>query len=106
VELLKRPNLRAYVVVRDAVARRYEELGVDKPWHVIPHGVNLRSLSPEKVAEVRRRFRTDGELVMGFHASWLRSRGIGRVTTRSTASITCWSFGRISVTGCPELACG
>jgi glycosyltransferase involved in cell wall biosynthesis len=48
---------------------------VDKPWHVIPHGVNLRSLSPEKVAEVRRRYRTDGELVMGFHASWLRSRG-------------------------------
>jgi glycosyltransferase involved in cell wall biosynthesis len=75
VELLKRPNLRAYVVVRDAVARRYEELGVDKPWHVIPHGVNLSSLSPEKVAEVRRRYRTDGELVMGFHASWLRSRG-------------------------------
>jgi len=75
VELLKRPNLRAYVVVRDAVARRYEELGVDKPWHVIPHGVNLRSVTPEKAAEMRRRFRADGEVVMGFHASWLLSRG-------------------------------
>jgi glycosyltransferase involved in cell wall biosynthesis len=75
VELLKRPNLRAYVVVRDAVARRYEELGVEKPWHVVPHGVNLRSLTPEKVAEVRRRYRADGDVVMGFHASWLLSRG-------------------------------
>jgi len=75
VELLKRPNLRAYVVVRDAVARRYERLGVSKPWHVVPHGVNLRSLNPEKIAEVRRRYRSGGEVVMGFHASWLLSRG-------------------------------
>jgi glycosyltransferase involved in cell wall biosynthesis len=75
VELLKRPNLLAYVVVRDAVARRYEELGVNKPWHVVPHGVNLRSLTPEKIADVRRRHRADGEVVMGFHASWLLSHG-------------------------------
>jgi glycosyltransferase involved in cell wall biosynthesis len=75
VELLKRPNLLAYVVVRDAVARRYAELGVEKPWHVVPHGVNLRSLTTEKVAEVRRRYRGDREIVMGFHASWLLSRG-------------------------------
>jgi glycosyltransferase involved in cell wall biosynthesis len=75
VELLKRPNLRAYVVVRDAVGRRFEQLGVDTPWHVVPHGVDLRSLDPAKVAEVRRRHRTEGEVVMGFHASWLLSRG-------------------------------
>jgi glycosyltransferase involved in cell wall biosynthesis len=75
VDLLKRPNLLAYVVVRDAVAKRYEQLGVHKPWHVVPHGVNLRSLTPEKVADVRRRYRADGDIVMGFHASWLLSRG-------------------------------
>jgi glycosyltransferase involved in cell wall biosynthesis len=75
VDLLNRPNLLAYVVVRDAVARRYEQLGVHKPWHVIPHGVNLRSLTSDKVDEVRRRHRSDGEVVMGFHASWLLSRG-------------------------------
>jgi glycosyltransferase involved in cell wall biosynthesis len=75
VALLKRPNLLAYVVVREAVARRYEQLGVEKPWHVIPHGVNLRSLTPENVAAVRERHRADGELVIGFHASWLLSHG-------------------------------
>lgn len=91
MELLKRPNLRAYVVVRDAVARRYEELGVDKPWHVIPYGVNLRSLSPE---------------VMGFHASWLRSRGDRHGEDPFITSITCWMSGRISVAGSPEPACG
>jgi glycosyltransferase involved in cell wall biosynthesis len=75
VESLKRANLRAYVVVSDAVALRYQALGVDKPWHVIPHGVNLRSLTADKAADVRRRYRTDDEIVMGFHASWLLTHG-------------------------------
>ena len=45
VELLSRPNLRAYVVVNERVAAEYRRLGVDKPCYVIPHGVSLASVS-------------------------------------------------------------
>ena len=31
VELLQHPNLKAYVVTADRAARRFQELGVDKP---------------------------------------------------------------------------
>jgi hypothetical protein len=41
VELLQRPALRGYVVTAEHAARRYESLGVGKPWVVIPQGVNL-----------------------------------------------------------------
>ncbi len=75
VELLNRPNVAAYVAVTQDMARRYEELGVRKPCHIIPHGVELRFLSQEKVAEVRRRHRSDGDVVMGYQASWLLSHG-------------------------------
>ena len=38
VELLKSPNVAAYVVTAEHAAQRYEELGVRAPWHVIPQG--------------------------------------------------------------------
>ena len=53
VELLRRPNLRAYVVVNERVADEYRRLGVDKPCYVIPHGVSLASVSGARAAEVR-----------------------------------------------------
>ena len=75
VELLRRPNLRAYVVVNERVAEEYRRLGVDKPCYVIPHGVSLASVSTARAAEVRRRYRADGDLIVGYMASWLLSRG-------------------------------
>jgi glycosyltransferase involved in cell wall biosynthesis len=72
---LKRPNLRAYVVVNDRVASEYRRLGVNKPCYVIPHGVNLGSVSPVQAAEVRQRHRADGNLIIGYMAAWLLSRG-------------------------------
>ncbi len=55
VELLQRPALRGYVVTAEHAARRYESLGVDKPWVVIPQGVNLSAATPELRAEAARR---------------------------------------------------
>ena len=46
VELLQRPALRGYVVTAEHAARRYESLGVGKPWVVIPQGVNLSAATP------------------------------------------------------------
>jgi glycosyltransferase involved in cell wall biosynthesis len=73
--LLNRPNVAAYVVLDERVAQRYQALGVHKPYHVIPHGVSLRSIDPVAVQEVARRHRRDGELVIGYMAAGLLSRG-------------------------------
>jgi glycosyltransferase involved in cell wall biosynthesis len=64
--LLMRPEVAAYVVTAETAARRFEELGVDKPWHVIPQGVALERHDPE----LRRRARGDPP-VAGYVAAFL-----------------------------------
>jgi glycosyltransferase involved in cell wall biosynthesis len=70
VQMMKRPNLKAYVVTAERAARRYEALGVDKPYHVIPQGVSLSSLTDELVAETAAR-RSPGDVVVGWSAAHL-----------------------------------
>jgi glycosyltransferase involved in cell wall biosynthesis len=73
VELLNRPNLLAYVVTAERAARRYEELGVRKPFHVIPQGMSFGSLRDDYVAEARRR--KGDRVVVGWMAAWLLTEG-------------------------------
>jgi glycosyltransferase involved in cell wall biosynthesis len=73
VELLSRPNLAAYVVTAERAGRRFEQLGLEKPWHVIPQGVSLGEVSDAARAEVAARHRSDGEVVVGYMAAWLLS---------------------------------
>ena len=51
IELLNDPSLRAYVVTAERAARRYEALGVQKPWVVIPQGVSLGTATAALRAE-------------------------------------------------------
>jgi glycosyltransferase involved in cell wall biosynthesis len=74
VELLSRPHVAAYVVTAESAARRFESFGVAKPWHVIPQGVPLASLTEKARTEIAERHRRDGELVVGYMAAFLRSR--------------------------------
>jgi glycosyltransferase involved in cell wall biosynthesis len=74
VERLRSPSLRAYVVTAERAARRYESLGVDKPWVVIPQGVNLAAATPELRAEANQRKRP-GEVVVGWMAAHLLTAG-------------------------------
>jgi glycosyltransferase involved in cell wall biosynthesis len=71
-ELLQRPSLKAYVVTAHRAGRRYEALGVEKPYHVIPQGISLSSLKPELVAQAAAR-RAPGEIVVGWMAAFLLS---------------------------------
>jgi len=74
IELMKRPSLKAYVVTAERAARRFESLGVDKPWIVIPQGVNLAAAT----AELRSGFgalRRPGERVVGWMAAHLLTDG-------------------------------
>jgi glycosyltransferase involved in cell wall biosynthesis len=73
VALMQRPNLAAYVVTADRAGRRFQELGVEKPYHVIPQGVSLSSLRDERIAEAAAQ-RRPGEVVVGWMAAFLLSR--------------------------------
>lgn len=70
-QLLNHPNVRAYIVTAERAARRLEELGVEKPWHVIPLGFSHSSLAQDRVDEIARR-RKRGPVV-GYMAAWLLS---------------------------------
>jgi glycosyltransferase involved in cell wall biosynthesis len=72
VALLNRPNVAAYVVTAERAARRYEELGVRKPWHVIPQGISLDSIDEAEAVRIRG-LRPREEVVVGYVAPWLRS---------------------------------
>jgi glycosyltransferase involved in cell wall biosynthesis len=74
VQLMQRPSLRAYVVTAEHAARKYEALGVDKPWVVIPQGVNLAAATDElrHAAASRKR---PGEVVLGWMAAHLLTEG-------------------------------
>jgi glycosyltransferase involved in cell wall biosynthesis len=70
VELLSGSSVRAYVVTAESAARRYEALGVEKPWVVIPQGVNLEAATPERRAAAASR-REPSEVVLGWMAAHL-----------------------------------
>lgn len=74
LEQLRSPSVRAYVVTAETAARRYESLGVDKPWVVIPQGVNLSAATPELRAEAAAR-KDPGEVVLGWMAAHLLTEG-------------------------------
>jgi glycosyltransferase involved in cell wall biosynthesis len=74
VELLNRPNVAAFVVTAERAARRFEDLGVRTPWHVVPQGVSLASVSDAGIRAVRA-LRQDGEVVVGYMAAHLLSAG-------------------------------
>jgi glycosyltransferase involved in cell wall biosynthesis len=74
IELMKSASLRAYVVTAEHAARRYESLGVEAPWVVIPQGVNLSAATPELRAEAAQ-LKRPGEVVLGWMAAHLLSAG-------------------------------
>jgi glycosyltransferase involved in cell wall biosynthesis len=74
IELMKSPSLRAYVVTAERAARRYESLGVEVPWVVIPQGVNLSAATDALRQEAAARKRP-GEVVLGWMAAHLLTGG-------------------------------
>jgi glycosyltransferase involved in cell wall biosynthesis len=61
----------AYVVTAESTARRFEAAGVDRPWHVVPQGVALDTLDPDRTAEVGRSLRRGDAVVVGYVAAFL-----------------------------------
>jgi len=73
VELMRGSSLAAYVVTADRAGRRFQGLGVEKPYHVIPQGISLSTLREDLIAQAASR-RRPGEIVVGWMAAFLLSR--------------------------------
>jgi glycosyltransferase involved in cell wall biosynthesis len=73
--LLSRPNVQAYVVTEERAAKRFQELGVETPYHVIPQGVDVTALRAEDAAAVAAARREPGDFVAGYMAAWLLADG-------------------------------
>lgn len=71
IKLLSLPNLVRFVVTVEDAGRWYLERGVRAPYVVIPQGVDSTDWIVQRAAEIRRRLRSPGEVVVGFHAAWL-----------------------------------
>jgi glycosyltransferase involved in cell wall biosynthesis len=70
VELLSKPNLAAYVVTAERAARSFESLGVEKPYHVIPQGVSLNSVTPELIRAAGT-MKAGDTVVVGYMAAFM-----------------------------------
>jgi glycosyltransferase involved in cell wall biosynthesis len=75
VERLGHRNIAAYVVTGEQAAQRYQELGLSKPYIVIPQGVDLDAVSSDRVEQVRAQHRRAGDTVVGYVAAWLVTAG-------------------------------
>jgi glycosyltransferase involved in cell wall biosynthesis len=74
IRLMQSPSLRAYVVTAESAARRYESLGVERPWVVVPQGVNLSAATPKLRAAAAAR-KQPGDVVLGWMAAHLLTDG-------------------------------
>lgn len=70
-ELLGGENVVVYVVTDERAAQRYEQLGLSKPYVVVPQGVDLDAVTAERVAHARARIRRPGDTIVGYVAAWL-----------------------------------
>jgi glycosyltransferase involved in cell wall biosynthesis len=73
VAQLNDPNVKAYVVTAERAARRYEEMGVRKPYVIIPQGVSISTLA-EGLREEQATHRKEGEVVVGWLSAHLLTR--------------------------------
>jgi len=73
VRLLNHPNVQAFVVTTQGAGDRFEAMGVERPYHVIPQAVDLSGLDARDVAETAARWKRPGDVVVGYIAAWLLS---------------------------------
>jgi glycosyltransferase involved in cell wall biosynthesis len=70
--LLSSPNVAAYVVTDERLARYYESEGCTTPWEVVPQGVPMEIIRPAETAQIGR---TKNGLVFGFVSAYLLCSG-------------------------------
>src|SRR5581483_2255355 len=64
-ELISRPNVRAVVLTGNRAAELFRERGATAPIEIVPQGVDLATVTPERVAAVAASCRRPDTLVLG-----------------------------------------
>jgi glycosyltransferase involved in cell wall biosynthesis len=71
VYALNMPQVKAIVVTTEKAKQIFRDLGVNRPIHVVPQGVSIGHTDRRKIQEIRRQFKGDGDMVVGYHAPTL-----------------------------------
>jgi glycosyltransferase involved in cell wall biosynthesis len=85
-ELLSRPNVRACVLTGNRAAELLRERGVMTSIEIVPQGVDLATVTPERVEAVAAMNRRPDRLVVGYVSSWLLT-ATDRGGDRPTANV-------------------
>ena len=82
VETLNLPQIKAVVVTTERAKAIFQELGVTRPIHVIPQGINFDTSFPTDVPARRPRRDNHNAVVVGYHAPSLTMRADGKKRAR------------------------
>ncbi|HEV8724281.1 MAG TPA: glycosyltransferase [Candidatus Binatia bacterium] len=83
VEALNLPQVKAVVVTTEKAKSIFEQMGVVRPIHVVPQGVPVGKTEPQKVAAIRREFKNENDVILGYHAPTLTMAADGSNRRRS-----------------------
>jgi len=83
VEALNLPQVKAVIVTTPKAKTIFQQMGVNRPIHVIPQGVPVGQTDPRKVEAIQRQFKLDGNVIIGYHAPTLTMFADGSTRRRS-----------------------
>jgi glycosyltransferase involved in cell wall biosynthesis len=83
VNALNLPQVKAIIVTTEKAKQIFHELGVSRPIHVIPQGVPVGEADLQKAREIRERFKSSGDVVVGYHAPSLTMSADGSKRRRN-----------------------
>jgi glycosyltransferase involved in cell wall biosynthesis len=71
IKLLNLPQVKAVIVTTEKAKMIFEQLGVAQPIWVIPQGVSMEQIDPDKIQAIRTQFKGDRDVVIGYNAPTL-----------------------------------
>jgi glycosyltransferase involved in cell wall biosynthesis len=83
VAALNLPQVKAIVVTTAKAKTIFEQMGVVRPIHVVPQGVPVGQTNPQKVTAIRREFKNENDVIVGYHAPTLTMAADGSNRRRS-----------------------
>jgi glycosyltransferase involved in cell wall biosynthesis len=82
-EALNLPHVKAVIVTTQKAKTMFQQMGVNRPIHVIPQGVAVGQTNPGKIEAIQRQFKNDDHVIVGYHAPTLTMSTDGSNRRRS-----------------------
>lgn len=71
VHALNQPQVKAIAVTTEKAKQIFHKLGVNRPIHVVPQGVPVGQTDSEKIEGIRKQFKKETDVIVGYHAPTL-----------------------------------